>query len=238
MCFLCRVLKLSQEFLLDDGDGLFICCWGAGGLTETLVELGQNATINCSLNIESAYWYIQHQPQPPLAILRSFTSSRPAAFYYNNHFKQKYSLLTEYRLFIQNVTVDDCGVFYCAKKEEGRLIFSNGTRLMITDKPDIQLSKPDIQLSKPDIQLSKPDIQLSKPDIQLSKPDIQLSKPDIQLSKQDIQLQVIMGELSSIYLQCSECYSDGYDPGTNLDLAMSEQKLSFKTNTKTPSRPE
>ncbi|KAK6325505.1 hypothetical protein J4Q44_G00048470, partial [Coregonus suidteri] len=68
---------------------LFICCWGAGGLTETLVELGQNATINCSLNIESAYWYIQHQPQPPLAILRSFISSSPAAFYYNHHFKQK-----------------------------------------------------------------------------------------------------------------------------------------------------
>uniref|UniRef100_A0A4W5QJJ1 Ig-like domain-containing protein n=1 Tax=Hucho hucho TaxID=62062 RepID=A0A4W5QJJ1_9TELE len=112
---------------------LFICCRGANGLTETLVELGQNATINCSLNIESAYWYIQHQPQPPLAILRSFTSSSPVAFYYNNNYRQKYSLETGARLLIQNVTVDDCGVFYCAKKEEGRLIFSNGTRLMTTD---------------------------------------------------------------------------------------------------------
>ncbi|KAM9396911.1 uncharacterized protein ACWYII_032464 isoform 2-T2 [Salvelinus alpinus] len=203
---------------------LIICCRGADGLTETLVELGQNATINCSLNIESAYWYIQHQPQPPLAILRSFTSSSPAAFYYNNNYRQKYSLETGNRLFMQNVTVDDCGVFYCAKKEESRLIFSNGTRLMTADKPDIQLSKPDIQLSKPDIQLSKPDIQLSKPDIQLSKPDLQL--------------QVIMGELSSVHLQCSECYSDGYDPGAYLDLAMSEQELSFNTSTKTPNRPE
>ncbi|KAM9396910.1 uncharacterized protein ACWYII_032464 isoform 1-T1 [Salvelinus alpinus] len=112
---------------------LIICCRGADGLTETLVELGQNATINCSLNIESAYWYIQHQPQPPLAILRSFTSSSPAAFYYNNNYRQKYSLETGNRLFMQNVTVDDCGVFYCAKKEESRLIFSNGTRLMTAD---------------------------------------------------------------------------------------------------------
>ncbi|XP_038854317.1 CD276 antigen-like isoform X3 [Salvelinus namaycush] len=112
---------------------LIICCLGADGLTETLVELGQNTIINCSINIESAYWYIQHQPQPPLAILRSFTSSSPAAFYYNNNYRQKYSLETGNSLFIQNVTVDDCGVFYCAKKEEGRLIFSNGTRLMTAD---------------------------------------------------------------------------------------------------------
>ncbi|CDQ85319.1 unnamed protein product [Oncorhynchus mykiss] len=111
---------------------LFICCRGADGLTETLVELGQNTTINCSLNIESAYWYIQHQPQPPLAILRSFTSRSPDAFYYNKNYRQKYSLETGHRLLIQNVTVDDCGVFYCAKKEDQSLLFSNGTRLMTT----------------------------------------------------------------------------------------------------------
>uniref|UniRef100_A0A4W5KJ69 Immunoglobulin domain-containing protein n=1 Tax=Hucho hucho TaxID=62062 RepID=A0A4W5KJ69_9TELE len=113
--------------------GLFICCLGADGLTETLVELGQNATINCSLNIESAYWYIQHHPQPPLAILRSFTSSSLAAFYSNNTFRHKYSLLTGNRLLIQNVTVDDCGVFYCAKKENDCLLFGKGTRLMTTE---------------------------------------------------------------------------------------------------------
>lgn len=117
---------------------LIICCRGADGLTGTLVELGQNTTINCSLNIESAYWYIQHQPQPPLAILRSFSNSSPAAFYYNKNYRQKYSLETGNRLFIQNVTVDDCGVFYCAKKEEQSLLFSNGTRLMTTDYPSQQ----------------------------------------------------------------------------------------------------
>lgn len=115
--------KLPDLFL-----GLLICCRGADGLTETLVELGQNTTINCSLNIESAYWYIQHQPQPPLAILHSFTSNSPAAFYYNNNYRQTYSLETGNRLFIHNVTVDNCGVYYCAKKEDQSLLFSNGTR--------------------------------------------------------------------------------------------------------------
>lgn len=114
--------------------GLFICCLGADGLTGTLVELGQNTIINCSLKIESAYWYIQHHPQPPLVLLRSFISSSPIAFYYNNTFRQKYSLETGNRLLIQNVTVDDCGVYYCTKKEKDLILFSNGTRLMTTGK--------------------------------------------------------------------------------------------------------
>ncbi|XP_055786168.1 uncharacterized protein LOC129859934 [Salvelinus fontinalis] len=113
-------------------------CVGAEALTETLVELGHNATLNCSLNVNNVHWYLHRHPQPPLAILRSFTSSSPAAFYYNNTtFRQKYSLETGNRLLIQNVTVDDCGVFYCAKKENDNLLFSNGTRLMTTDLESI-----------------------------------------------------------------------------------------------------
>uniref|UniRef100_A0A673XHQ0 Immunoglobulin domain-containing protein n=2 Tax=Salmo trutta TaxID=8032 RepID=A0A673XHQ0_SALTR len=107
-------------------------CVGTEALTETLVELGHNATLNCSLNVTNVHWYIQHHPQPPLVILRSFSSSSPVAFYYNNTFRQKYSLETGNRLLIQNVTVDDCGVYYCAKKEKDFVLFSNGTRLMTT----------------------------------------------------------------------------------------------------------
>eukprot|EP00063_Salmo_salar_P032739 XP_014007574.1 PREDICTED: uncharacterized protein LOC106575543 isoform X1 [Salmo salar] len=111
-------------------------CVGTEALTETLVGLGHNATLNCSLIVTNAHWYLHRHPQPPLAILRSFSSSSPAAFYYNNNYRQKYSLETGNRLFIQNVTVDDCGVYYCAKKENDNLLFSNGTRLMTTVDPE------------------------------------------------------------------------------------------------------
>uniref|UniRef100_A0A8C7G9L2 Immunoglobulin domain-containing protein n=1 Tax=Oncorhynchus kisutch TaxID=8019 RepID=A0A8C7G9L2_ONCKI len=112
-------------------------CVGAEALTETLVELGHNATLNCSLNnVTDAHWYLHRQPQPPLAILRSFSSRSPDAFYYNNNYRQKYSLETGHRLLIQNVTVDDCGVYYCAKKENDSFLFSNGTRLMTPVDPE------------------------------------------------------------------------------------------------------
>lgn len=118
--------------------GVLRLCVGTEALTETLVELGHNATLSCSLIVTNAHWYLHRHPQPPLAILRSFSNSSPAAFYYNKNYRQKYSLETGNRLFIQNVTVDDCGVFYCAKKEEQSLLFSNGTRLMTTDYPSQQ----------------------------------------------------------------------------------------------------
>ncbi|XP_014007759.2 uncharacterized protein isoform X1 [Salmo salar] len=154
---------------------LIICCRGADGLTGTLVELGQNTTINCSLNIESAYWYIQHQPQPPLAILRSFSNSSPAAFYYNKNYRQKYSLETGNRLFIQNVTVDDCGVFYCAKKEEGRLIFSNGARLMTAD---VYADYPNQTSSYPNQTSSYPNQTSSYPNQTSSYPNQTSSYPN------------------------------------------------------------
>lgn len=47
-----------------------------------------------------------------------------------------------------------------------------------------------------------------------------------------------MGELSSVHLQCSEYYSDRYDPGTYRGLGMSEQKLSYLTKTSSRCRPE
>ncbi|CAB1327693.1 unnamed protein product [Coregonus sp. 'balchen'] len=129
-CFIPTMNILRQvEFSVQ---GVLKLCVGAEALTETLVELGHNATLNCSLNGTNVHWYIQHQLQPPLAILRSFTSSSPAAFYYNHNFRQKYSLETGNRLLIQNVTVDENGVYYCAKKENDSLLFSNGTRFMTT----------------------------------------------------------------------------------------------------------
>ncbi|XP_029596389.1 uncharacterized protein LOC115179168 isoform X2 [Salmo trutta] len=199
---------------------LIICCRGADGLTGTLVELGQNATINCSLNIESAYWYIQHQPQPPLAILRSFSNSSPAAFYYNKNYRQKYSLETGNRLFIQNVTVDDCGVFYCAKKEEGRLIFSNGARLMTAD---VYADYPNQTTSYPNQTSSYPNQTSSYPNQTSSYPNQTSSYPN---------------QTSSYPNQTSSYPNQTSNYSANLDLAMSEQELSFKTSTKTPSRPE
>uniref|UniRef100_A0A673XHU3 Immunoglobulin domain-containing protein n=1 Tax=Salmo trutta TaxID=8032 RepID=A0A673XHU3_SALTR len=133
-CLFCKIIYFSYliYWILLFFFGVLELCIGTEALTETLVELGHNATLNCSLNVTDVHWYIQHHPQPPLAILRSFSNSSIAGFYYNYTFRQKYSLETGNRLLVQNVTVDDCGVYHCAKKEKDFVLFSNGTRLMTT----------------------------------------------------------------------------------------------------------
>lgn len=108
---------------------------GVDGLIEMEVDLGNNATISCSLRISgTVFWYKQHQAQSPVALLRSL--SKVHAHYYNKDFKKKNALLMGERLLIKNVTAEDYLVYYCGKKEDFRMKFCNGTRLVQSRPPE------------------------------------------------------------------------------------------------------
>ncbi|KAI2650238.1 Carcinoembryonic antigen-related cell adhesion molecule 2 [Labeo rohita] len=70
---------------------------------------------------------LQLQLYPPVLILHSF-SNPPATFYFNNGFKQKYSVQSKHNLFIKDVSIDELGVYYCTNMDKTAQ-FSNGTRL-------------------------------------------------------------------------------------------------------------
>uniref|UniRef100_A0A8C2ENF1 Ig-like domain-containing protein n=1 Tax=Cyprinus carpio TaxID=7962 RepID=A0A8C2ENF1_CYPCA len=93
---------------------------------------GADVIINCDLDIEEIYWYKQKSPDPPEFILRTFDSTYEGAQYENSNFTHKYSVKTNSRLFIRNITADELGVYYCVKTSEP-LKFSNGTKIYITD---------------------------------------------------------------------------------------------------------
>uniref|UniRef100_A0A8C1RW30 Ig-like domain-containing protein n=1 Tax=Cyprinus carpio TaxID=7962 RepID=A0A8C1RW30_CYPCA len=100
-------------------------------LTNTAVTLGADVIISCDLDIEEIYWYKQKSPDPPEFILRTYSSTYEEAQYENSIFEDKYSVKTNSRLFIRNITADDLGVYYCVKTSEPHK-FSNGTRIYIT----------------------------------------------------------------------------------------------------------
>uniref|UniRef100_A0A8C1KDD9 Ig-like domain-containing protein n=1 Tax=Cyprinus carpio TaxID=7962 RepID=A0A8C1KDD9_CYPCA len=104
-------------------------------LTNTAVTLGADVIINCDLDIEEIYWYKQKSPDPPELILRTYRSTYEGAEYENSIFKLKYSVKTNSRLFIRNITADELGVYYCVKTSEPRK-FSNGTKIYITESHD------------------------------------------------------------------------------------------------------
>ncbi|RXN20077.1 immunoglobulin iota chain [Labeo rohita] len=101
-------------------------------LTNIEVTLGADVIITCDLAIEEIYWYKQKLPDPPVLILRSYSSTFMGAKYENSNFKHKYSLNTNSRLLIRNISTDELGVYYCVKTSE--LKFSSGTKIYIAGK--------------------------------------------------------------------------------------------------------
>ncbi|XP_050950041.1 uncharacterized protein LOC127153139 [Labeo rohita] len=101
-------------------------------LTNINVTLGADVNISCDLDIKEIYWYKLKFPDPPVSILRTYKSTYEGAEYENSIFKHKYSVKTNSRLFIRNISTDELGVYYCVKTSEPRK-FSNGTKIDIRD---------------------------------------------------------------------------------------------------------
>ncbi|KAL0151908.1 hypothetical protein M9458_052787, partial [Cirrhinus mrigala] len=100
-------------------------------LTNIAVTSGADVNISCDLDIKEIYWYKHKSPDPPVLILRTFDRISEGAEYENSIFKDKYSVKTNSRLFIRNITNDELGVYYCVKTSEPQK-FSNGTKIYIS----------------------------------------------------------------------------------------------------------
>ncbi|KAF4097939.1 uncharacterized protein LOC131530578 [Onychostoma macrolepis] len=113
---------------------IYLLMWSqaAESVTNTAVTLGADVNISCDLDIEEIYWYRQKSPDPPVFILRTYSSTYEGAKYENSIFKLKYSVKTNSCLFIRNISTDELGVYYCVKTSEP-LKFSNGTKIYISD---------------------------------------------------------------------------------------------------------
>ncbi|XP_016326357.1 uncharacterized protein LOC107676348 [Sinocyclocheilus anshuiensis] len=108
---------------------LLIFCQAAETLTDQPTDLAQTVTINCDFDVQEVNWLLLKLPDSPVLILLSSTTS--ATFYYNKTFKHKYSVQSKHRLFINNATLDDLGLYYCVTTDAPPK-YSSGTRLYIT----------------------------------------------------------------------------------------------------------
>ncbi|KAK7127092.1 hypothetical protein R3I94_018318 [Phoxinus phoxinus] len=115
---------------------LFMLYQATESLTNTPVTLGSDVIITCDLDIEEIYWYKQKLPDPPVLILRSFSNTYEGRGKHENIIsKHKYSVKTNSRLSIKNITIDELGIYYCVKTSEP-LKFSNGTKIYISEFVD------------------------------------------------------------------------------------------------------
>ncbi|XP_016300829.1 uncharacterized protein LOC107657301 [Sinocyclocheilus anshuiensis] len=107
---------------------LLIWCQAAETLTDHLTDLGQNVTITCNLDQIEVYWFLLKLLGSPVVILRSFSNNFP--HYYNKVFELKYAVNPKHNLLINNVTIDDLGV-YCCMSTNTDPQFISATRLYI-----------------------------------------------------------------------------------------------------------
>ncbi|XP_016138170.1 uncharacterized protein [Sinocyclocheilus grahami] len=111
---------------------LLVWCQTAQCLISKRVNLGQNVSLDCQIDVKDIYWVFQNLTDSPVLILRTFTSESTTPQFYDKRFKDKCSLQTLSRLFIRNITINEIGIYYCAKA--GRTLqLSNGTRLYTTE---------------------------------------------------------------------------------------------------------
>ncbi|XP_048038686.1 uncharacterized protein LOC125263655 isoform X1 [Megalobrama amblycephala] len=112
---------------------LLLVCQTTESLTDEQVNLGQNMTLDCQIDVKEIYWVFQKLTDSPVLILRTFSSGSTKPVFYDERFKDKYSSLTLSRLFINNITIDELGIYYCVKTTRSGPQLSNGTRLYITE---------------------------------------------------------------------------------------------------------
>ncbi len=108
-------------------------CQTTESLTDKRVNLGENVTLDCQIGVKEIYWVFQKLTDSPVLILRTFTTDFASSFIQDQRLKDKYSTLTLSRLFISNITINELGIYYCAKLNK-TLQISNGIRLYINGK--------------------------------------------------------------------------------------------------------
>ncbi|XP_072527296.1 uncharacterized protein [Salminus brasiliensis] len=111
---------------------LLLWCGAADGFTDLLVDLGQNVTLGCEIGVKNAYWFLLKPSHPTVHILRSFSAKDTSAQYSDQAFRERFSLKSNGSLFIQNITVNELGIYFCINNESSHKM-SNGTRLYINE---------------------------------------------------------------------------------------------------------
>ncbi|XP_016428485.1 uncharacterized protein LOC107756023 isoform X2 [Sinocyclocheilus rhinocerous] len=111
---------------------LFVWSQSTEALTDQQVVLGQSVTLACEYRLKVVTWFVMKLPAHPEMILRTFGSEKPE--YYDEKFREKYTEGDRSHLVINNVSVDDLGIYYCIKPGFA-LQISDGISLHTTESP-------------------------------------------------------------------------------------------------------
>ncbi|TDG95930.1 hypothetical protein EPR50_G00243730 [Perca flavescens] len=113
---------------------VFLVFVEAENVTIIKATLGQNAIFTCSGDTTDTYWYIENRSQVKGLIARTY-SMDPDDTDYHIHTTVKNKYVAMGNIFeITNITAEDCRLYFCARKEGSKVIFTD-TFLLVSDDP-------------------------------------------------------------------------------------------------------
>ncbi|KAI5088957.1 hypothetical protein C0J45_21529, partial [Silurus meridionalis] len=98
---------------------LLVCCGAAEGSPDMLVDLGRTVTLQCEVAVKDVLWFLMKPSEPPVFILRSFSSKTLDSHYSNQTFSKTFSVQYNSSLFIHNISTNELGVYYCIQTPTG-----------------------------------------------------------------------------------------------------------------------
>ncbi|XP_058237688.1 uncharacterized protein LOC131347563 [Hemibagrus wyckioides] len=114
---------------------LLVCCGAAECFTEKSVNLGEDVTLKCEVSVKDVFWFLMKPSEPPVFILRSYSSKTVDAHYSNPTFRKRFSVQYNSSLFIHNISTKELGVYYCIQTQPASLPgISSGIRLYIQNQ--------------------------------------------------------------------------------------------------------
>lgn len=100
----------------------------AQNLTEVRVELGQRVLLNCSVNTSDIYWYMEIHGRLRVCILRTFSFGSGSKVYISPG--GKYASVKTNSLQVENITAEDCRLYFCARRLNDKVVFEEVFRIV------------------------------------------------------------------------------------------------------------
>ncbi|KAF7650729.1 hypothetical protein LDENG_00121120 [Lucifuga dentata] len=107
---------------------LLLLCAQAENFFEVKVQLGENATLNCSLQTDNIYWFRQMQSRRA-PVLRTFSRKVSDAVFASADLRRKFSIM-ENKLQIHSVAAGDLRLYYCGRKHNQSMTFTDAFHLL------------------------------------------------------------------------------------------------------------
>ncbi|KAK5598751.1 hypothetical protein CRENBAI_004936, partial [Crenichthys baileyi] len=108
-----------------------LVCSEAQNMINVTGELGQDVPLTCSFSSPDIIWVMEVHNRIRAGTGRTY-SSDPT--YYSPDLETKYSI-SENRLLVRNLSAEDSRFYFCRRKDDGRTVYGDTIRLIISVVP-------------------------------------------------------------------------------------------------------